>query len=108
MIMKVWRGDHAEYVTVRLTVAKYINTDRLAIYITEASGEPYGMLTVNLPEYQLYITADEAFVDVNNIPFAEDFIKSNKIGESVGVTVRSGFCKYPLYRFNRYVLEEEE
>ena len=69
----------------------------LAIFLTCSNGEPYGNLTVNLSERLL---PDTAYVDTNNMPDAEMFIKEYSLGEFTGTIRRSGFCDYPLYRFN--------
>ena len=60
---------------------------------------PFATLTVNLcqPSYQ---NDTDAFVDTNNNPFAEEFIEKNKIGMSLDLVGSSGYCLYPLYRFN--------
>ena len=75
----------------------------LAIFLTCKDGEPYGNLTVNLSERLL---PDTAYVDTNNMPDAERFIKEYGLGEFTGTIRRSGFCDYPLYRFNLDKIEE--
>ena len=57
------------------------------------------VLSVNLPESNS-LNPDEAYVDTNNIPEAPGFIIENKLGEPTGDYAASGFCMYPLYRFN--------
>lgn len=76
--------------------AKYYDGN-LAIFLNCKSGEPYGNITVNLCERLL---PDTAYVDTNNMPDAERFITQNGLGEFAGKIKRSGFCNYPLYRFN--------
>ena len=57
---------------------------------------PFARLTVNLGRQN----NGYAYVDTNNCPWAEDFIKENGLGEFTGKICRSGFCEYPLYKFN--------
>lgn len=40
------------------------------------------------------------------MPEMEKFIKDNDLGEFTGLTLRSGFCEYPLYVFNVDKLRE--
>lgn len=84
----------------------YIDNGSLAIQVFDASdGCPFTVLTVNLEETPRCYTHTKdkesvAFVDTNNNPWAEEFIKNNKLGEPIGMYGHSGFCSYPLYRFD--------
>lgn len=86
--------------------AAYNNNGRLAIVLTEEES-PFATLTVNLPEYT-DLAENEQYVDINNCPWAADFIKENKLGEPVGSIALSGFCTYPLYAFDLSKLETLE
>ena len=62
----------------------------------EYKGETYSTLSVNirpLPENRIA-------VDTNNCPNAEKFIKENNLGKPVGITLKSGFCAYPIYEID--------
>lgn len=61
------------------------------------SEEPFAMLTVNLDGKR---RPNEAFVDVNNCPWAMRFIEEYELGEWNGEMRSSGFCIYPLVKFN--------
>lgn len=66
--------------------------------------EPYGDLTVRigdkpLPDYH-------AYVDTNNMPEAPGFISKYGLGKPTGDIARSGFCIYPLYKFDKDKLAE--
>ena len=78
---------------------RYMN-DTLAISLVAESGEPFCTLTVNLATSVIWCNEKTAFVDINNCPWAEQFIADNELGSPVGYTERSGFCIYPLYVFN--------
>lgn len=57
---------------------------------------PFATLTVNLGRQNYGF----AYVDVNNCPWGEDFIKEYGLGEFTGKRCCSGFCTYPLYKFD--------
>lgn len=85
---------------VQPRVAEYMDNHTLAISLVTDIGEPYCHLTVNLMESDVFASNDTAFVDTNNCPWAEEFIISNGLGEPLGLVGHSGFCTYPLYKFN--------
>lgn len=65
--------------------------------------EPYGNVTVNLErKIPLYC----AFVDTNNMPEAEDFLINNGLASFTGLVQESGYCTYPLYRFDAEMLRQ--
>lgn len=85
---------------VELEISTYQNNGGLYIGLNDVGGEyqeSYGDMTVNLdrkaPNYC-------AYVDINNMPELEKFIKENELGDFTGLTGRSGFCEYPLYLFD--------
>lgn len=97
-----WGTDEA----VSLAISTYLNNSGLYIgLVSNADGyeEPYGDMSVNLayraPDYY-------AYVDVNNMPELELFIRDNGLGEFTGLTQGSGFCSYPLYMFDADRLRE--
>lgn len=76
----------------------YADNNNLAIMLYEKeTGESLAVLTVNLDSD---LPIEYGFVDVNNCPWAEDFIKENKLGEHTRQFWFSGFCAYPLYKFD--------
>lgn len=81
-------------------IAKYSNNDNLAIQLfckEEGYFEPYSTLTVNIHELE---DKTEAYVDVNNNPNILNWITANGIAIPTGETAISGYCEYPLYKFN--------
>lgn len=73
----------------------------LAICLESLDGEPIATLTVNIMDGVCQSEGIEyAYVDTNNNPTAEEFIKENNLGEFTGVFGQSGYCSYPLYKFN--------
>lgn len=85
-------------VAVYISTAEYYNGN-LAVRLWTKDHEPWATLTVNLPDH-LKLDKDMAFVDTNNMPEAEEFIREHKLGTPMGVSARSGYCTYPLYKFN--------
>ncbi len=91
--------EYATYKECRLIVAKYRANDGLAIQIWNDEEGPIASLTVCLPN-ELKPIEGGAYVDTNNCPWAEQFIKENELGEFTGLYGYSGYCAYPLYVFD--------
>ena len=98
---------------VTLQFGKYSCNNKLAVQLVEAAApwSPFATLTVNLPDIPTEVMKmwfgsnmpDEstlAFVDTNTCPWAEEFLVDNNIAENTGISMPSGFCMYPLYKFN--------
>lgn len=67
-------------------------------------GEPYGTMTVNLPnqitgDCEMIGIKNAAYIDTNNFPWATLFIEKG-FATDTGFIKRSGFCEYPLYQFD--------
>lgn len=90
---------------VRIETSKYTTNKTLALPLITEEGEPFANLTVNIMDSMIWADDTCAFVDTNNCPWAEEFIAENGLGEYMGIRGASGFCTYPLYKFN---LEEIE
>jgi len=98
-------------VTVKFT--KYQSNNRLAVQLVTAKApwSEFATITVNLPTVpeellKMWFGTNMsdlntlAFVDTNNCPWAEEFLKDNNIAEDTRISMPSGFCNYPLYKFN--------
>ena len=94
MILKT---EYETYENVQMTKTTYVNNGNLAIQLWNEEDGPLAMLTVNLDKK---LDEGYAYVDTNNCPWAESFIEENKLGEDTGKLGFSGFCCYPLYKFN--------
>lgn len=69
---------------------------------------PFAHITTNVYEDFCPTSVEEldmAAIDTNNCPWAEKFLTDNKLAVDTGRKVRSGFCTYPIYKFDRKVLE---
>lgn len=91
--MKV-KGFFGNDVTVTMTKQKYDNGNlRIQLWCDDG---PFATLTTysekKLPE-------GHAYVDTNNCPWAEQFIKKYNLGVHQGKFKMSGYCCYPMYKF---------
>lgn len=91
--VETWFGTY----DVFCTTEKYQRPNNLAIQLWEPEEGPFATLTVNLGRK---LPENQAFVDTNNCPWAEQFIAQNELGVPVGDFGFSGYCAYPLYEFN--------
>lgn len=94
MQMKVtsWGTTH----NVKAKISEYRNNGNLYIGL-HTKYEPYADLTVNIEKLS---EKDEAAVDTNNCPWAEELIDKYELGLFTGRYLRSGFCSYPVYKFD--------
>ena len=81
---------------VSLVKSAYMNNDNLYIGLKGTEGEPFADLTVNIST----LPENQAAVDTNNCPWAEDFIIENRLGSNTGIRLKSGYCSYPVYEFD--------
>ena len=99
------KTDFGKY-NVVLKRSSYRNNGVLAVLMETDDGEPFATLTVNIEGWDS-LPHDMSFVDTNNCDWAVKFLKDNKIAESMGVYASSGFCSYPLYKFDLSKIEED-
>lgn len=89
---KVWMEDR-EYRGGALAVQLYEDYE----YEGEQFTEPYAVITTNLGD--ILQNGNHAYVDVNNCPWAEDFLEKNGLAIREPYTATPGFVTYPLYTF---------
>ena len=82
----------------------YMTNDNLAVVLENKNFED--VLTVNLAEKPT--DKQCAFIDTNNVKYAENFLQENKIAQPTGRYTMSGFCTYPEYRFDMSKLKNYE
>ena len=80
----------------------------LAIVLDEVGGdsgnlEQYAVLTVSFGEF--IGMKNCAYIDTNNCPFAKQLLEQG-IAEPTGLYKTSGYCQYPLWKFNEEFLRE--
>lgn len=91
------KTDYGTYNVVALR-STYYNNNSLAVLLRTEDGEPFCNLTVNIMDG--VAEGEYQYVDTNNCPWALDFIESNNLGYSTGIVGYSGYCEYPLVKFN--------
>ena len=99
--MLTYNSYGTEY-KIKLQLTTYQDNGNLALCATcydeeYKFWEPFGTFTVNLGEE---LPDDCAYVDANNMPGVEDWLKDNGLAEPLAKQRQSGFCMYPLYKFD--------
>lgn len=100
------KTEYATYEDCHLNVDRYTADYSLAIMIYNEEDGPIANLTKCLPSNGFVGDDTKSFVDTNNCPWAEDFIKEYHLGAPTGLFEYSGYCAYPLYKFNLDELEK--
>ncbi len=89
---------------IQLVMDRYTYNDNLYIGLICEEG-PFSDLTKNtdtvLPE-------NEAAIDVNNFSEAREFIEMNNLGQNTGKVIHSGYCTYPVYKFDIHECKKYE
>ena len=106
--LNLYGRDHK----IALRKSHYANNNTIAIFMVEINEngyeEPWSNLTVNISDSD--ILANEslyAFIDTNhNGEEITKWLVKNKIATNAGVLGFSGFCSYPLFRFEPKVISE--
>ena len=94
--MKQYRFRDMEVVLKKET---YRSNGTLAVTMNTPDDEDgYAVVTVNLSNPLQ--RGEFAFVDTNNLSGIDSWLVENGIAENTGISARSGFCTYPLMKFN--------
>ena len=101
------KTDYATYENCYPRISRYVYGDTLAIQIWNDEDGAILNLTTNLTNEVIDCDCEQ-FVDTNNFPGAIDFIKEYKLGTETGILGHSGFCTYPLVRFDLQRLAQLE
>lgn len=100
----IFHDDH-EDVKVKFYIDHYQADNSLYVGVLDTrENEPYADLTVCLNDSTL--GKDEAYVDTNNCPSAIKLIDEYKMGKPTGKVGKSGFCEYPVYKFDLTKIKE--
>lgn len=94
------------YENVFLQVGKYQADDSIAIQAWNQQDGPIATLTVCQCDNSL--GEGEAYIDTNNCPWAVDFIEKEGLGKRTGHIGRSGYCTYPVIKFDMQKLKEQD
>ena len=90
-------------VEVFFTLTRYSMNNNLCINMVEVNEGPWSTLTTN---FDVALAPNEAFVDTNNNTGIAEILVENGIAEPTGKGIKSGFCTYPLFKFNLDKVEE--
>jgi len=88
---------------LKIQVSKYAKYENTYLRFFDINEGPYCNITINLIPFN---DPALACIDTNNFPYLEDIIKENNLGEPVGISIPSGFCRYPVYRLNLKNIEK--
>lgn len=102
----ILRTTFGVYEGVYLQVGKYQADDSVAIQAWNRQDGPIATLTICLCDKSL--GEGEAYVDTNNCPWAVDFIEKEGLGKQTGRVGQSGFCVYPVVKFDMGKVREKE
>ncbi len=86
---------------VKVSVESYQNNGTLALMLVYDNDDS-DVITVNLNSP--FQSKSMAFLDTNNYPDIEKWIRQNNLGLPMNLTEKSGFCTYPLYTIFTNVL----
>ena len=102
-VLKDFYGEDYNLVPI---IHRYASNNTLAIeLVIDDTGECFDTLTVNIAGSDSN-NEDEAYVDINNCPWALAFIQDNDLGKPTGMYGFSGYCCYPQYKFDLSKLNE--
>lgn len=74
---------------------------------SEGYPVPYSRITVNIDEFvDPEYTGLLAAIDTNNNPDITKFLESNNLAKFTGKVAISGYCTYPIYKFDENALRE--
>ncbi len=94
------------YEDVYLQIGKYQADNSVAIRAWNREDGPIATITVCLCDKSL--GEGEAYIDTNNCPWAIDFIEQEGLGKKTGRMGRSGYCTYPVVKFDMQKVREQE
>lgn len=97
---KIQIKQYGKKYNLQLFVTSYCHNGNMAI-IAYSNDEPYVDLTVNFDET---LPVQEAYVNVNGMPNIVQIIE--EFATAKGITKRSGYVEYPLYRFDLSKMKE--
>lgn len=99
-----YKSRYRTYENCFLKHIGYYMDDSPTIEVWNAADGPICRLTVCLCE--LTLVENESFIDVNNNPFALDFICEYGLGKVTGRSKSSGYCLYPSVVFDMEQVEK--
>lgn len=100
--------NNKTYIDCWFELQRYVADNSLAIIIKNDFGA-IAKITVCLEgsyAQGVNLANDSSFVDSNNYPWAVGFLERNGFGKRTGISIGSGYCQYPLVKFDIKKLQE--
>ena len=94
----------ANYENCFLVLNRYMADGSLCVQIMSEDDGPIARLTVCLNDD--FLGENESYLDTNNFREGEAFVKEFCLGELTGEMGFSGYCAYPVVRFNMDALKK--
>ena len=92
------KTEYREYKDCYIVIERYMADGGICIRIWNDADGPIATLTKCLVDGNL--GKYDAYIDTNNLPWAMDFIAEYNLGEKTGRYGHSGYCTYPVVRFD--------
>lgn len=100
------RTEFRVYKSVYLQAGRYKADNSVAIQAWNRQDGLIASFTVCLCDKSL--GEGESYIDTNNCPWAIDFIEQEGLGQRTGRIGRSGYCTYPVVKFDMQKVRERE
>jgi len=97
-------SQYATYDNVFLLIGSYLADGSLNIRVCNYEDGAIATITKCLCDFEL--EPNENYIDTNNCPWLIDFIEEYGLGKLTGKTGESGYCTYPVVRFDMDVLKK--
>ena len=92
------KTNYRTYKECFLRVERYWHDGSISLTIWNQNDGCVARVTTCLVDHSL--REDEAYVDANNCPWAVAFLEKNGFAKRTGKKRRSGYCEYPLMKFD--------
>ena len=86
------------YEDVYLCTSNYCADNSIYVCIMNDEDGQLAVLTKCLDDKHL--NGNENYIDINNCPWAPQFLMDYGLAEPTGEYRFSGYCEYPVFRFN--------
>lgn len=84
----------------------YQDNQSLAVCLLDRDEEMYVVATVNIAGYSDSLAPNEAYLDTNNFPEGPELLEKFGFAHNTGEVAQSGFCTYPLYKFDFQLMDD--
>ena len=92
--------EYEDYENCFFQVDEYANNDHVCVSLYSEEEGPISPVTVNIQGIERF-PENYSCIDTNNAPFLEDLIEELGIAAPAGIVLKSGWCTYPVYIFNK-------